>query len=166
MTTLKHRITKFHQCEPLTLLAHLYTEYRTITSSDLTAYFDCMTARWNPRTPIADLFQQLNYGKDFAEEGNEIINDSELHRLCYDNVHAPGLFNKTLKTWREKPDVDKSYSNFFPFMTQQEEGCLSNQPTFGTAGFSNDMVDSIVHDKMQEFINQMGSFYQSPSEEE
>ena len=35
-TTLKHRITKFFQCEPLTLLAHLYTEYGTITSSDLT----------------------------------------------------------------------------------------------------------------------------------
>ena len=28
------------------------------------------------------------------------------------------------------------------------------------------MVDSIVHEKMQEFINQMGPFYQSPSEEE
>ena len=27
------------------------------------------------------------------------------------------------------------------------------------------MVDSIVHDKTQELINQMGPFYQSPSEE-
>ena len=70
MTTLKHRITKFHQCEPLTLLTHLYTEYGTITSSDLTEIFDLMTARWNPPTPIADLFQQLNDRKYFAEEVN------------------------------------------------------------------------------------------------
>ena len=67
MTTLKHHITKFFQCEPLTLLAHLYTEYGTITSSNLTANSNCMTARWNPLAPIADLFQNLNDGKDFAE---------------------------------------------------------------------------------------------------
>ena len=28
------------------------------------------------------------------------------------------------------------------------------------------MVDSIVHDKMQEFINKMGPLYQSPYEED
>ena len=28
------------------------------------------------------------------------------------------------------------------------------------------MIDSIVHEKMQVFINKMGPFYQSPSEEE
>ena len=60
MTTIKHRITKFCQCEQLTLIAHLYTEYRTITSTNLTANFDCMTARWNPPTTISDLFQHLN----------------------------------------------------------------------------------------------------------
>ena len=63
MTTLKHCIIKFHQCEPLNILNQLYTEYRNITSSDLTANSDHMTARWNPPTPIDDLFQQLNHGK-------------------------------------------------------------------------------------------------------
>ena len=48
MTTLKHRITKFYQCELIILLAHLYTEFGTITSSDLTDNFDFMTACWNP----------------------------------------------------------------------------------------------------------------------
>ena len=68
--TLKHRITKFYQCDPLTLLTHLYTEYRTITSSPLTQNFNRTTARWNPPTPIADLFQELNDRREFAEEGN------------------------------------------------------------------------------------------------
>ena len=63
MTTLKRHINKFFQCDPLTLLDHLYTEYRTITFSKLTANFDNMTARWNTPTPIYDLFQQLNNGK-------------------------------------------------------------------------------------------------------
>ena len=51
-------------------------------------------------------------------------------------------------------------------MNQQKEYCLSNQPTSGTTGYSNAIIDSIVNKKMQEFMNQMGLFYQYPFEEE
>ena len=49
---------------------------------------------------------------------------------------------------------------------QQEEDCLSNLPTSGLTGYRNAMIGSILHDKIQEFINKMGPLYQSPSEEE
>ena len=125
-----------------------------------------MTARWNPPTPIADLFQQLNDEKELSEEGNEIINYIQLIWICYDHVHTSGFFNETLKTWREKPDIERTYANFVSFVTQQEEDRLSNQPTSGTTAYRNFIIDSTVYEKMQEFINQMGPFYQSPSEEE
>ena len=112
ITTLKCHITKFYQCEPLNLLDHLYTEYRTITSSNLTANFDFMTVCWNPPTPITELFQRPNDGKDSAEEGNEIINDRKLPCLCYEKVHASVLFRKTFKIWREKVYIDKTYAKF------------------------------------------------------
>ena len=67
MTTLKHRITNFFQCEPLIIITHLYTEYGTITSSDITVNFDIMTARSNPPASITDLLQQLNDEKYSAE---------------------------------------------------------------------------------------------------
>ena len=67
MTTLKHCITKFRQCKPLTILAHLYTGYGTITSSDLTANFYSMNAGLNTTTPIAGIFQQINYIKELSE---------------------------------------------------------------------------------------------------
>ena len=63
MSTIKNRITKLFQYEPLTILAHVHTEYGSITSSDLTANFNRMTACWNLPTPISDLFQYLNDGK-------------------------------------------------------------------------------------------------------
>ena len=85
----------------------------------------------------------------FAEEGNEIINDSKLLFLYYDSVHTSGIFSKTLKTWRGKLDIDKKYAKFVPFMTQQEEDCLNSQQTSGKEGFINTMADSIVHDKMK-----------------
>ena len=161
MTTLKHHITKFSQCEPLTLLDHLYTEYGTITSLKLAANFDCMTARWDPSTPINDIFQQINNVKYFAEEGNKIINDSQLLHLYYNKVHCIRTFQGNTQNLAQKPDIDKTCTNFVPFMTQQEKDHLNNQPTSGTSGFSNAIVDRIVQDKMKEFINQMGHFYQS-----
>ena len=53
--TLKNYITRFCQCETLTLLTHLYTEYGIITSYDLTENLDGMTAHCSTPTPIADL---------------------------------------------------------------------------------------------------------------
>ena len=55
-TTLKHRIYKFCQFEPLTLFADLYTDYIIITSFKLIANLNHMNACWNPPTPIADPF--------------------------------------------------------------------------------------------------------------
>ena len=49
----------------------------------------------------------------------------------------------------QKIDIDKTYENFVPFMTQQEEYFLSNQPTSIRTCYINAMIDSIVHKKMQ-----------------
>jgi len=79
LTPLKHPITKFRQCTPIQLLDHLWNEYGTITSHDLTVNYNKMTAQWNPPTPIEDLFLQLCEGQEFARtEGNETIADSQL----------------------------------------------------------------------------------------
>ena len=51
-------------------------------------------------------------------------------------------------------------------MIQQEWDHISNHPTSGTSGFIKSMVDGIVHNKIQELTNQMGTFYQSLYEEE
>jgi hypothetical protein len=100
LTALKDPITKFRRCNPLQILQHLWTEYGNITSQDLTANYAAMTAKWNPPTPIEDLFLQLRDGQEFAADGNESISDSQLLRLCYDNVNSTGLFNDALKIWR------------------------------------------------------------------
>ena len=118
-TTLKHLITKFCQYGPFTLLNYIYNEYVTTTSSYIADIFDHITVRSNPPTPISNLFQQINGGKEFAAEENEVINDRQLIFLYYNNVHASLIFSETLKKWRKKPDIDKTYATFVPFTTQQ-----------------------------------------------
>ena len=97
LSNLKDPITKFRRCSPIQLLNHLWSTFGTITSKDLTDNWSAMNAQWNPPTPIADLFKQLQDGQILAKDGNEDITNSQLLRLCYDNVNATGLFDDALK---------------------------------------------------------------------
>jgi len=166
LNALKHPITKFRQCTPIQLLDHLWTEYGTITSHDLTTNYAKMTAQWNPPTPIEDLFLQLHEGQLFATEGLETIDDSQLLRLCYDNVNKTGLFNDALKIWRNKPV--KTYALFKTYMTQEHDDRMKNQTTSSGAGYAANNVTTItdiVHNELQQFVNNMPFFQQTPNDE-
>ena len=76
------------------ILNHLCTTYGEVTIVDLKANEDHMRIPWNPPNPIASLSLQLEEGKDFANKGGKIIEDSQLVRLGYENVLAIGKFKK------------------------------------------------------------------------
>jgi hypothetical protein len=167
LTALKDPITKFRRCTPLQILQHLWAEYGTISSQDLTANYTAMTAKWNPPTPIEDLFLQLRDGQEFATDGNESISDSQLLRLCYDNVNSTGLFNDALKIWRAKPQANKTYPLFCTYMTAEHEDRMKNQLTSSGAGYSANnvsVITDIVHKQLEHFINQMPIFQQDPEQ--
>ena len=161
LTVLKHPITKFRQCTPIQLLTHLWNEYGTITSHDLTMNYAQMTAQWNPPTPIEDLFLQLREGQLFATEGSETIDDTQLLRLCYDNVNKTGLFNDALKIWRDKPV--KTYTLFTKYMTREHEDRMKNQTTSSGAGYAANNITTItdiVHTELAQYVNNMPFFQQ------
>jgi hypothetical protein len=167
LTGLKDPITKFRRCTPLALLQHLWTDYGTITSQDLTTNYTRMTAQWNPPTPIEDLFLQLRDGQEFATDGNETISDSQLLRLCYENINNTGLFNDALKVWRAKPPAGKTYLLFCAYMTSEHEDRMKNQLTSERAGYSANNVSTItdiVHKELEQFVNQM-PLYQEPAQQ-
>ena len=68
----------------------------------ISANFNRTTAHCNLTTPISDLFQQLNDGKEFSAQGNEIFNGIKLLCLLYENVHESWLSNERIKNWHEK----------------------------------------------------------------
>ena len=59
----------------------------------------------------------------------------------------PEFSTKHSKPGAKKTDTDKTYTQFPPFMTQQEEDRLSNQPTSGKTGYRNAIIYRIVHEK-------------------
>jgi hypothetical protein len=169
LSDLKDPITKFCRRSPLELLNHLWTTFGTITSKDLTENWSSMNTQWNPPTPIADLFQQLQDGQTFAKDGKEDITDSQLLRLCYDNVNATGLFNDALKLWRAKPDASKTYQTFKTLMTSEHDDRMKNQLTSKAAGYTANQatfVTDLIHQELQQFVNHMPFFQQEPPNDE
>jgi hypothetical protein len=169
LADLKDPITKFRRCTPIQLLNHLWTTFGTITSKDLTENWTSMNAQWNPPTPIADLFKQLKDGQLFAKEGKEDITDSQLLRLCYDNVNATGLFNDALKIWRAKSDADKNYDAFKTLMTAEHDDRMKNHLTSKDAGYAANQatfVTDLVHQELQQFVNHMPFYQQEPTNNE
>jgi hypothetical protein len=170
LSDLKDPITKFRRCTPIELLNHLWTTFGTITSKDLTNNWSAMNAQWNPPTPIADLFKQLQDGQILAKDGNEDITNSQLLRLCYDNVNATGLFDDALKIWRAKPDDDKTYTAFKALMTIEHDDRMKNQLTSKAAGYSSanqtTFVTDLIHQELQQFVNHMPIFQQDPANDE
>ena len=169
LSDLKDPITKFRRCSPLDLLNHLWKTFGTITSKDLTDNWSSMNAQWNPPTPITDLFKQLQDGQIFAKDGKEDITDSQMLRLCYDNVNATGLFNDALKIWRAKPDAAKTYAAFKTVMTVEHEDRMKNDLTSKAAGYSANQttfVTDLVHQELQQFVNHMPYYQQAlPNDE-
>ncbi len=151
---LKHKITQYSNVTPLQLLTHLRTTYGQVTSDDLTANFNRMTAPWNPPTPIEVLFEQLKEGQEFANEGKETIQDSQLMRLAYDNIKATGLFNEQCRTWRNKPALLKTYANLITSFTDWDTDRRQNETTSGSAGYSANAVRDVVR---EEFSNMLAA---------
>jgi hypothetical protein len=126
-----------------------------------------LTAKSNPPTPIEDLFLQLRDSQEFATKGNETISDSQLLRLCYDNINSTGLFNDTLKVWQAKPPVDKTYSLFCIYMTSEHGDRMKNQLTSESAGYSVNNISvttNIVQKQLKHFVNQMPIYQQEPAQ--
>jgi hypothetical protein len=127
-----------------------------------------MTAQWNPPTPIQDLFLQLRDGQEFATDGDESLSESQLLRLCYDNVDNTGLFNDALKVWRAKARAKKTYPLFCTYMTSEHEDGMKHQLTSGGDGYSANnvsVITNIVHKQLEHFVNQMPIFQQDPDQQ-
>ena len=166
--TLKDPITMFSSVSPLDLLTHLWEEYGTITSDDLSDNYNKMTAPWHPPTPIENLFGQLKKGQEFAAKGGETFDEPQLMRLALTNILATGLFNDAGKTWSTEKAKNATFAEFKKWWTNQVK-YLADHPTQAgltttTAGLAN-AVHSNNPNNMQAQMNQAIESYFAAYEE-
>ena len=105
-----------------------------------------------PATPIEALFEQLKEGQEFATEGKEKIEDSQLMRLTYDSIKATGLFNDQCKIWRNKSVLLKTYDHLITYFTDSDTDRRQNERTSGSARYSAHTVHEVVREEFNSIL--------------
>ena len=156
INALKHRITKYNNVDPITLITHLKTNYGRIQLSDKTANSKKMATPWNPPTPVENLWSQLRQGQDFAQEGNEPISDATLAHNGYELILATGLFPIPCKNWRDRPAATQTFSELQLFFNKEIDDYEINTPTSNSQGYANSTVNiqNIIHNELQTIFTQ------------
>ena len=153
---LKHRITKYNNVDPITIITHLKTNYGRIQLSDKTANSKKMSTPWNPPTPIENLWSQLREAQDFAQEGNELIPDATLACTGYELILATVLFTTACKTWRDRPATTQTVTDLQIFFNREVNDYELNTPTSNSQGYANSTEDiqNIIHNELQTIFTQ------------
>jgi len=156
INAIKHRITKYNNIDPITIITHLKTHYGRIQLSDKSANSKKMATPWNPPTPIENLWKQLREGQDFAQEGNEPISDATLARNGYELILATGLFTTACKEWRTRPAATQTFSALQLFFNKEVEDYNSHSPTSSSQGYANstENIQNIIHNELQTIFTQ------------
>jgi hypothetical protein len=94
------------------LLAHLRSNYGTITPDQLETNLRQLERQWQPPAPLESLFQQIKKCQRFATDGNDPITNKTAVRSVLKNVEATGLFADACRDWRKRDDTDQTLAAF------------------------------------------------------
>ena len=149
---LKHEISSYANVKLYDLLTYIWKTYGKIDDADHTLNEQRMKASWSPPTPIETLFDQLDDGQEFAAQGNEVIDNSQLMRWAYDNIKSTGLFDKDCERWRKRPPITKIWPAFKTFFIIAEDDRKKNSPSAAEASYSANQVQQLIQDELTSIL--------------
>jgi hypothetical protein len=94
------------------MLDHLFMTYGNITAVDLENSFEHMRQAWDPHQPVESLFKQIQDCTDYYAAGDVIIRHPQQIDGVYAKIFATGHFMSACRKWNEKPNIEKTWSQF------------------------------------------------------
>jgi hypothetical protein len=94
------------------MLDHLFMTYGNITAVDLENNFEQMHRAWDTHQPIESLFKHIQDCTDYSEAGGVIIGHPHQINVVYANMLSTGHFMSACRRWNEKPNIEKTWSQF------------------------------------------------------
>jgi hypothetical protein len=94
------------------ILDHLFMAYVNITAVDLENNFEQMRRAWDPHQPVESLFKQIQDCADYSEAGGVLIWHPQQINVGYAKIFATGHFMSACRRWNEKPNVEKTWTQF------------------------------------------------------
>jgi hypothetical protein len=102
----------YHHSGPRELMHHLWQNYGTITSAQMTANEVAIQQPWNTSLPVESVFTQLNEAIVFSTAGGDTITNASAIRTGYKIIEQTGLFTTKCSDWRDKDEADKTMNTF------------------------------------------------------
>jgi hypothetical protein len=94
------------------MLDHLLMTYGNITAVYLENNSEQMRLAWDPHQPAKSLFKQIQDFADYSESGGVISGHPQQINVGYDKIFATGHFMSACRRWNEKPNIEKTWSQF------------------------------------------------------
>ena len=135
--SLRDKYIGYANVTTLEMLTHLYDSYARITQGDLDENDRRMKQAWDPNQPFETLIDQIEDAIDFSAAGNTPYSRQQIVNAAYNAVFRTGLFADDCKTWRKRPEADKTWDNFKADFTTAHQDLRESQITAGSAGFQN-----------------------------
>jgi hypothetical protein len=110
-----------------------------------------MRKAWDPQQPVETRFKQIQECADFAEASRVEIEAAHTLSSAYSKIFKSGKFNRACRTWDEKLEDDKTWSNFkIHFAADYRQHRHMQGDTAGAQGFANASVTQASEDDLAE----------------
>ena len=135
------------------ILAHLFTNYGSISPQDLLDNENRMKTPWNPSTPFETLLQQVDDAQEYADAGGQPFTAAQLLTTALSLVFNTGLFFDDCKTWNRKDPADKTWTSFKNHFRDAYHQYRLQQKTTQQSGFhaansvqiQSDTAEALAH---------------------
>jgi hypothetical protein len=156
INSLSDSTTKYLLVDPMTIIKHLQTNYGEVSQEDLAENEALMNSPWDHTTPVETLFARIKECQEYAEAGEEPINDRKIIRVTYMHIKRTGIFNDACDVWDDKETASKTWSAFKTyFITAIKK---KHKHTTGDTGHSEriavaNQVSSNVENMLQPYLS-------------
>jgi hypothetical protein len=156
LRTLQHRHTGFATSTTRNLIEHLLTSYGDITPTDLAHNDTVFRKPYDPTQPIETFYSQIEDAMDYAGAGcSASYTAAQVVTNAYSLIFTTGMFHKSCREWRRKPEAEKTLARFKVHFTKAHHDWRLAQGTTQTEGYhgANNAMDSFVNNTADAFAN-------------
>ena len=118
------------------ILAHLYSNNACILAANLQNNDISLKTAYDTNQPIKSLFDQVENSIDYATNGNTSYSPAQVFATAFQLLFATNMFLEYCKTWKLKPDAEKTWANFKTYFSLANREFHETSTTTAGGGFT------------------------------
>ena len=145
---LEHSVYGYSNVTCKQIIAHLTTNYGTITPEELDANIELLQAPIDLSKPLEERFALVKDCRQFATDGGDPITEAQAIRYLMATFRKSGVFGAAIHEWAQKATNQQTLTNLRThFLAANKERLENNDTTasiFGTANLATEVALAAV----------------------